>query len=841
MQKFFALFCFLGLCLGSLTLNAQEPAPTAPTAPTTPTGRTSGTGVLTGTVLDGDLREPLIGAVVKVDKLERATQTDAEGRYRIEGIPQGTYSVRASYLGYRTAIQFEIRIESGTRTLDFELASADTNQATVEIEASPYEKTATNIVSTRSIGTEQILSNPGGNNDISRVVQSLPGVGAPIGFRNDIIIRGGAPNENVFYLDGIEVPNINHFATQGSGGGPVGIINANFISRVNFAASAFEPRFDNTLSSVLDFEFLEGNKEGFQTVLQVSATDAGITFDTPLNRKRTATGIFSVRRSYLDGLFQLIGLPFLPAYWDTQFKIKWDINPKTSITFIHLGAIDRFRLNDPKNLDTTQLNIQYGLDQGFQNTYTFGAILKRTTKRGFFTLALSRNWLQNVSRRDSIDSEGYRIAPRLANFESQESENKLRFNQVTILGKWRLNYGGVLQLARYQVDAFTTFKTALDDSTVVTDTLRPQADMLLGRVGFHVGVSRTFFNNRILLNFGLRTDMNTFTKRGWNFWETLSPRASASFKLLKGLTLNTSAGLYYKLPPYVLLGYRDLESGRYTNRDMRYTMNVHAVLGLEYLINPSTVVSVEGFFKYYDNYPVSLRDGVSLANRGGSFALFGNEPVTSVGEGRAYGFEVFFQKRLTERWYGTLSYTFFYSEFTGLNRATGKSDGRFVRSAWDNRHLLTLLAGVLLGKNKSWELSGRLRLLDGFPWTPYDVPSSTAQFLLNGIAVEDATRLNQNETSVFTQLDIRVDKKFFFKKWSLNLYLDIQNLLQPLAERLNLNTAPDFFTLARDPKNPSQFIRPARPLILQNFQGTILPSIGIRVKFLAPYKKAPVE
>jgi hypothetical protein len=808
------------------------------------TQRYQGLGQLEGSVTDGASGELLIGAVVKIESINRAALTNEEGRYRMDAIPQGTYVVKASYLGYRQSVQFEIRVESGTRNLDFQLQSADTLQSEVQIEGTAFDKTVNNIVSVRTIGTEQILSNPGGNNDISKVIQSLPGVAGSVPFRNDIIIRGGAPNENVFYLDGIEVPNINHFATQGSGGGPQGIINANFIQRVNFSSTGFDAKYDNALSSVFEFEFQEGNREKFQTTLQLSATDAGVTFDTPLNKKRTASALVSVRRSYLDGLFSVIGLPFLPEYWDTQFKIKWDINQKTSLTFIHLGAIDRLRLNNSSNLDSTQLNIQYGIPIISQNTYTFGVVLKRITKRGFFTVAISRNWLQNLATRDPYDSTGKRYsdpANRPIDLYSEEAENKIRVNFVTILGKWRLTYGGMAQLAQYYTKSQIIFnvRNPLTDS-VEQATVRGSTNLFIGRFGFFAGVARAFLKDRLKFNVGLRFDMNTFTTRGWNPLESLSPRASLSYAILPKLSINASTGVYYKTPFYTVLGYRDESKGGYQNRNNRYIMNYHAVLGLEYVINSSMIVSVEGFFKYYDRYPVSLRNYASLANFGGSFGVYGNEPTVSEGQGRAYGFEVFFQKRLTERFYGTISYTFYYSEFTGIDPTTLKNNGKFVRSAWDNRNLLTLTGGVLLGKKKTWELAAKWRLVDGVPYTPYDVQASVAEYQLNGDKVLDYKQLNAKLTTIYSQFDIRVDKKFFFKKWSLNIYLDIQNLFQPLANALNINSAPPDFALARQKNDVNSFVDPAVPLVLNSRQGVITPSLGIRIKFGVPLEKKPV-
>ncbi|MCS7084566.1 MAG: TonB-dependent receptor, partial [Bacteroidia bacterium] len=216
------------------------------------------TGILQGKVSDAETQEELVGAVISIDGTTLGAVSDENGDYIIRDIPQGTYVVRCAYIGYKTAVKYQVLVEKGVLRLNFAMSFADTTLETVQITASAFQKTSQNLVSVRTVGAEQIRSNPGGNFDISRVVQTLPGVSGSVGFRNDIIVRGGAPNENVFYLDGVEIPNLNHFATQGSGGGPNGIINSVFIENVKFQSSAFGARYDNTLSSVLDFEMISG-------------------------------------------------------------------------------------------------------------------------------------------------------------------------------------------------------------------------------------------------------------------------------------------------------------------------------------------------------------------------------------------------------------------------------------------------------------------------------------------------------------------------------------------------------------------------------------------------------
>ncbi|MCS7073391.1 MAG: TonB-dependent receptor [Bacteroidia bacterium] len=760
------------------------------------------TGTLQGKVFDATTNEPLIGATISIEELSLGTVSDEEGKYLLKDIPQKTYVIKASYVGYKIYYQFEVRIESGINQLDFALEPQTKEQETVEIVASPFQKTEENLVSIKTVGIEQIRSNPGGNNDISRVLQSLPGVSGSFGFRNDLIIRGGAPNENVYYLDGIEVPNINHFSTQGAAGGPVGILNANFISKVNFQSSAFNAKYDNALSSVLDFEMISGNSERFQTFITVGASEAGITFDTPIGKKLSL--LTSVRRSYLQFLFKAIDLPFLPDYWDFQTKLEWKLNPSTTISYINIGSIDRFQLNSPANTSPERLYLLDRLPIFNQNTLTNGVVLKKIQKNGFFTIALSRNslWNRIYKYEDNDPIKGY-----LQDYVSTENENKLRLNVVNRSGSWRITYGGVIQFVQYTNTSFLKL--------AIGQTVDYQTTLNFFRYGVYGSISRKFLNDKLTANFGIRTDLNSFTTTGNNPLETISPRLGINYQILPKWAINASVGRYAKLPPYTILGFQN--NGNYSNQNVKYILCDHYVAGFEFLPSTSWIVTIEGFYKWYQNYPVSVKDGISLANLGGNYDVLGNEDVSSTGKGRTYGLEVFTQKKLTKQLYGLIAYTLYWSQFSG-------ETGKFIRSAWDNRHLISLTGGYQFGKKRNWEIAAKWRFLGNSPYTPYDIQRSIDNYFINGNGYPDYSRFNEEEIGSFSQIDFRLDKKWYFKKWNLNLFLDVQNLLG------TKNPGIPAFALRRTPDN-SGFVSPPEAVLIQTEQSSRIPTIGARIKF----------
>src|SRR5688500_5891743 len=276
---------------------------------------------VTGSVKDRSTQEVLIGVSIVFDNTDPlvGTITDPNGRFRLDAAP-GSYNITATFVGYKAQTKFNVLLTTGNvNTINFELEEEQTTLGEVVVDGRRSADVATieTPLSIQRLTTEEIKSNPGGNFDISRVIQALPGVGGATGvagFRNDIIIRGGAPNENVYYLDGIEVPVINHFVTQGSAGGPQGILNVSFIEDVTLSTSAFDSRYDNVLSSVLQFRQKEGNPERLQGNFRLSATEVAATFDGPI--AQNTTFLASARRSYLKLLFTLIDLPIRPDYWD---------------------------------------------------------------------------------------------------------------------------------------------------------------------------------------------------------------------------------------------------------------------------------------------------------------------------------------------------------------------------------------------------------------------------------------------------------------------------------------------------------------------------------------------
>jgi hypothetical protein len=789
------------------------------------------TGVISGTVREANTQELLPGVAVILENTSLGASTDAQGRFIISNIPTGSYNLKASFIGFKPYIIYNIVVTTGnvqTYTIDLQEESQNLNE--VVVQTNTFGKRTESPLSVQSLTAEEIKSNPGGNFDISRVVQALPGVagstGQGGGFRNDIIIRGGGPNENVFYLDGIEIPQINHFATQGSAGGPAGILNVSFIEDVTLNSSSFSSRFDNALSSIFQFKQREGSSQRLQGNLRLSGTEVALTTEGPIGNKTTF--LASARRSYLDFLFAAIDLPIRPNYWDFQYKTFTRFNEKTSLTTLGVGAIDKFKFGVPRE---TSPEKEYALRSAPSNNqwnYTQGAVLKRLIEKGYVQIALSRNMLDNSLDRFE-DAQNNDESKRNLKLRSQEIENKLRAEVNKYMNGWKLSYGAMLQYVKYNNESYVLLRKEViaADGSILQPRVEANFNSSIDffRYGAFVESSKKFLNEKLTVSGGLRADMNSFTDAGNNPLNAISPRASMSYALTQKWNINVTAGRYFKIPVYPILGFRDAE-GTLVNKDLAYTRADHYATGIEYLPGNYTRITVEGFYKNYANYPVSSFDGISLANQGTDFTVLGNEEVTGSGKGRAYGFEIFFQQKLSKRIFATVSYTFVRSEFSGMS-------GVFFPSAWDSRHLISALGGYKF--NRGWELGVKYRYAGGAPYTPFDLTASQFNYLTLGRGVPDYNQLNSLRLRAFNQFDFRLDKKINFRKTTLDLYLDVQNAL------LSKNPSFPEFTFKRTADNSDwettdgQAVKQdgsnATPILLNSADALVVPTIGFILEF----------
>ena len=420
---------------------------------------------------------------------------------------------------------------------------------------------------------------------------------------------------------------------------------------------------------------------------------------------------------------------------------------------------------------------------------------------------------KNIKYRDNDESSPANLT---LNYRSDEIENKFRTENIFRLPYIQLHVGGNIDYSEY------TNNTFQKQFTTIPKEINYQTDLGLWKWGLYATAIYESVNERFTASLGLRTDANDYSSKMNNIFDQLSPRLSLSYRLAGDMYLNANLGRYYELPPYTVMGFKD-NNGEYINKanELQYIRSDQAGLGLEYRPSSYLKFTAEGFYKHYNYYPMSVIDSIPLASKGTDYGVLGNEAVTSTATGRAYGVE------LMGRWYNykgltfIASYTYVRSEYKD-----GRNTGKYIPSAWDNKHLLTFSGTYSLPKN--WDVGAKLRVVGGAPYTPYDVEKSSYvnAWDASGSLYYDYSRFNSERLKPFTQLDLRIDKTFYLKNIMLGFYIDIQNVLNSKYKEQDVYIKTGKILNPEAPLDKQQYeLKP-----IERMTGTLLPSIGIMIE-----------
>lgn len=765
-----------------------------------------------GTVIDKSSRQPLEFINVMIVGLNKGGVTNAEGKFSIGQVPPGIYRLQASAIGYKTVTTPEYILSTRDLHIQIEMEENQTELEGVTVTASPFRRDIESPVSLRIIGLQEIEKSPGANRDISRIVQSYPGVAfSPIGYRNDLIVRGGSPSENRFYLDGIEIPNINHFSTQGASGGPVGILNADLIREVNFYTGAFPTDKGNALSSVLDFKLRDGDMERNSLKATLGASEVSLASNGHLGKKTSY--LFSVRQSYLQFLFDMLGLPFLPTFTDAQFKLKTRFDARNELTVLGLGGIDKMKLNTKADDEDNEYILSY-LPKIQQETFTLGAVYRHYAGAHVQSVVASHSYLNNrntkYQQNDESDPEHLMLRLR-----STEQNTQLRLENSSSFRNWKVTVGTSLDYSQY---SNTTFQKVYTDRAQTFDYHTYLGIMRWGLFGT---INYTSIDERFTASLGVRADANNYSAAMKDLSDQLSPRLSLSYQLTEHWSLSGNAGLYYQLPPYTALGFKN-NNGLYANKyALRYMQVSQGSVGLNWRKGDTFEVSVEGFYKDYDKIPLSVADGIPLTCKGNDYGVIGNELLTSTAQGRSYGAELLLKWLIAKKLNLASSFTLFKSEYR-----TDK-ESEYIASAWDNRFIFNLRGTYNLPRH--WSVGMKVSCIGGAPYTPYDADKSSLVTAWNaqGKPYYDYTRYNEERLPAFTQVDIRIDKTFYLKRCMLGFYIDLQNIAGSKLKQADVLMSTGVI------KNPDAPIAEQRYVMksLKQESGTLLPTLGITFEY----------
>lgn len=737
------------------------------------------TGSVYGKVKDKFTNEPLIGANVIVVGTNYGAASNIDGEYLITSLPPNTYQIKVSIIGYNSLVKTDISVMPGRPAqVDFELTTVAIELEGVVVQSDYFDRNPIEVNSTKGFNNEEIRRSAGGFEDVVRAVSVLPGVAQADPGRNDLIVRGGAPSENLYLIDGIPVQNINHFGTQGATGGPLSYVNLDFVSNTTFSTGGFSVLNGDKISSVLTINLREGRKDKIGGKATVSATQFGLDIEGPVTNN--STFIVSARRSYLDFIFRAANFSFVPEYYDGFAKYDINLDNRKSLSFLLITAFDNVKyFNDTEDQRYDNSRI-LGSDQ---TQYATGLSYRHLFNKGFFNVTLNRNYVDfNTQQRDSL------LNPIFIN-NSLEKENTLKADLTYKLSSaTELNVGGSAKLIGFETDIFVPeFISTFGDIIPATDlNTKENYTKFNAYTNFNL-----FLFEKLNLNTGIRLDYFSPIKTKTYF----SPRFSASYRFSELTALTFSTGVYHQTPSYIWL------VGNEVNLDLKSIRVNQYVLGVDQYFSADALFRVEGFIKDYFDYPTSLRRSyLVLANTGAgfagsdeNFASFGLDPLNSEGTGLARGFEVSLQKKLSNTpYYGILSLTYSEANFTALDKVERTG-------SYDQTLIFNISGGYKI--NEEWEVATKFRYSTGKPYTPYNLDGTQSVDLINSIRFP-----------ISNSLDIRVDKRWFFSGWTLITYIDVQNVYNRknvTSVRWNFRTqSPEF-----------------------NESIGILPSIGISAMF----------
>lgn len=763
-----------------------------------------------GRVIDRSTREGIQYAAVIIVGVEGSgVMTDSTGTFILQNVRPGINQFSAIQLGYRTVVTPEYKITPYTPFIEIEMDQDPTELAASSVMPSPFLRSVESPVSVRVISLGDIEKIPGANKDVARIVRSYPGVSySPIGYRNDLIVRGGGPSENVFFIDGIEIPNINHFATQGASGGPVSILNSDLIREINFYTGSFPANRGGALSSVMDISLKDGNpdKHAFKAV--VGASEVGASASGHIGSRTTY--IASVRQSYLQLLFKLLGLPMLPNYIDGQVKFKTKLDRRNELVFIGLAGFDNMKLSDSPDDAGDEYLLSY-LPKLKQETFTVGMSYRHFGDGNQQTYSLSYSYLNNRNIK-YIDNDESTEENVILESSGLEGKAQGRFENRSYLDAWTVREGAEFYYRHYDTDVYRRMAGGQE--------LDYYSGLCFVGWGVYASADYKAPSGKVNTSFGMRFDGSSFSSGTAAFWKQFSPRASVSYMPWKAWSFNLSAGLYHQLPPMTALSYRNAD-GMLTNKGLEYMSVASAAAGADWKLRDRLFVGLELFYKHFMDVPLSVATGVPLTSVGADYGSIGEEPLVPDAEGRAYGAELLVKWLIPDKVSLVGSATLYRSVFRSGD------DAEFIPSAWDNRFILNLSAVYDLPHY--WSIGAKVSAIGGAPYTPYDENASSLKTVWDagGRPVYDYSQFNAMRLDPYFQVDLRVDKDFYFDRWTLGLYIDLQNVTFSKIRQ------PDAYLSTGELVNPEDLPLEQRYAMetLELWSGTIVPALGVTFEF----------
>jgi hypothetical protein len=705
-------------------------------------GKPARTGKIIGKLIDKYTQQPMPGADVALTGTNLVTVSNERGEFVFNEVPVGGYSLTFSYPEMVPQVKTDIIVKSNQTTFvsaSFELIrQAD---ETVSVTAGYFSQSSDEPVSTVSFSNEEIRRAPGAGGDVSRIIASLPSIARVSDQSNTLAVRGGSASENLFLVDNIQIPNINHFPSMGASGGAMSLLNVDFISDVNFYAGGFSAIYGDRLSSVMDLTFREGNREKFGGQLYLDFGGAGMQAEGPLFGKKGAW-MFAAKRSYLDLLTKMLDAGATVGYSDFQGKAVVELSSRSKLTFLGVMGIDKSDVTREDAVDVGE--VFYGENRSREHTLGMNWFYMWSDK-GYSNTSISHSY----TKFDYDYLKTVTGSTMLTNISTEESWHFRNVNNYVFNQSHSLRFGVE---AHHISSNYDYFKAATTDplGNPIPDTWKKIDTGAQKYAGFFEYSMKPV--SRLTLNIGVRTDYFSYNK---NF--TVSPRFSAAYQVSGKTSVSASAGIFRQNLPLLLLYQNE------ANRELKDPVTYQYSLGLTHMLTDDTRLTVEGYYKSYRQFPIDPTQPIlCVLDDVMGQSMFGDNALVDSGRARSYGVEFVLQKKLKEKLYGMVSGALYRTQYEGM-------DGVWRNRVFDNRYIFSIQGGYK--PNRKWEYSLKWVIAGGMPYTPFDMEASRK--LSSGIF--DESGINAERLPAYHSLNLRVDRRYYFSGSNLTLYFSVWN------------------------------------------------------------------
>lgn len=730
------------------------------------------TQTIRGSLKDKQTFQPIIGAKVVIADTDPLIGgvSDLDGKFRIENVPVGRRQIVISFVGYEPIIMNNIEVGSKEVILDLEMTEAVNMMDEVVVTAQKEKGEHINkmaTVSVRQFSVEQSNRFAGSFNDVARMAQNFAGVQGADDSRNDIVIRGNSPTGVLFRMEGIDIPNPNHFARFGTTGGPVSILNNNVLANSDFMTGAFPAEYGNAIAGVFDLKMRTGNNEKHEFMFQFGFNGAEMMAEGPISRKTGSSYLVNYRYSTLK-LFQLMGINFgstaLPNYQDGAFKLNFPSNGGLTTVF-GMGGYSKIDIK-AEDADSTDL---FALD--YSNTYFNSQVgvvgvthRQRIGQKSFINISLAGQANVNIIDNDTLDLNFENP------FKTYESNSYIGKIVNDIYYNRKINAKNMFKVG-FHTDMYIL---SLLDSVYVNPVL-----------GF--STLRDYKGNTFLLQpyaqyryrptenitFNIGVHSQTLTLNNETFIE---PRFGFAWNMTKNDKLMVGYGLHSQMQPMEIYFKQDVVNGETIKptEDLKFTKSHHVVLGYQHRFPYNINVKFEAYYQYLYDIPVTNDSSTfSMVNFGSDFNTAVPTYLTNDGKGRNYGVEMTLEKYLEKGFYFMITSSIYESKYTASN-------GIEYNSAFNGNFTFNSLVGYEFRfkqkekakMTKSLTLDTKFTYNGGKRYTPVLITESLAA----GYEIRDWTNTNTARYPDYIKLNFRIAYKMVGKKVTHEWAADIQNI-----------------------------------------------------------------